>query len=405
MDVGEISRNGRDTICTRMTVRDVVVIGGGPAGAMAARRLAQQGHDVVLVEEHDTSGIPVHCTGLLGEDAFDEFDLPRQTILGVATAARFWAGDGGSVLIASERVKAAVIDRARFDQDMSRRAIAAGVEVRLGWRAEEMQVGADRVEVRGASGSSIDARACVLACGANYRFHRQLGLGLPRAYLQSAQLETAFPACAQIEVKFGCEVAPKGFAWLVPFQRGDESYARIGLMCADEGGSRFDGFVRAICAEQGIDSVTLGPARRKVLPLGPVSKTYASRVLAVGDAAGLVKPTTGGGIYYGLISGALAAESLDRNLRRDRLAESDLKGYESLWRQRLGPDIRIGLAFRKLAERFDDHAINSVIELARIDGIAPLLRETASFNWHRQAALALLNHAAFRRILVRAICA
>ncbi len=396
--MGALSLAGSD-------VRDVVVIGGGPAGSMAARRLAERGHDVVLVEEHHTSGVPVHCTGLLGDDAFDEFDLPRQTILGFASAARFWAGDGGSVLVASERVKAAVIDRALFDQDMSRKAIAAGVDVRTGWRAEAMRVGATHVEVTNGSGSAVAARACVLACGANYRFHRQLGLGMPRAYLQSAQLETPFPACSQIEVKFGREVAPKGFAWLVPFQRAAESYARIGVMCADEGGSRFDGFLRTLCSEQGIDPETLGAARRKVLPLGPVSKTFASRVLAVGDAAGLVKPTTGGGIFYGLISGSLAAESLDASLRRDRLAESDLKGYQTRWRQRLGPDIRIGLAFRRLAERFDDRAINSVIELARVDGIVPLLKETASFNWHRQAALALLNHAAFRKILVRALCA
>ncbi len=389
----------------RADVRDAVVIGGGPAGSMAARRLAERGHDVVLIEEHETSGVPVHCTGLLGEDAFDEFDLPRQTILGVASAARFWAGDGGSVLIASERVKAAVIDRALFDQDMSRRAIAAGVEVRLGCRAVEMQAATDHVEVKTGLGASILARACVLACGANYRFHRQLGLGMPRAYLQSAQLETPFPACAHIEVKFGRDVAPKGFAWLVPFQRAGESYARIGLMCGDEGGSRFEGFVRTVCAEQGIDPGSLAPARRKLLPLGPVTKTYAGRVLAVGDAAGLVKPTTGGGIFYGLISGALAAESLDASLRRDRLAESDLEGYQTRWRQRLGADIRIGLAFRRLAERFDDRAINSVIELARVDGIVPLLKETASFNSHRLAALALLKHAAFRKILVRALCA
>jgi flavin-dependent dehydrogenase len=128
-------------------------------------------------------------------------------------------------------------------------------------------------------------------------------------------------------------------------------------------------------------------------------------VLAVGDAAGLVKPTTGGGIFYGLISGSLAAESMDACLRRDRLADSDLRGYEASWRARLGADIRVGLAFRKLAERFDDRAINAVIELTRVDGIVPLLKETASFNWHRSAALALLNHAAFRKILVRALCA
>jgi flavin-dependent dehydrogenase len=309
------------------------------------------------------------------------------------------------VLVASEHIRAAVIDRAAFDQDMSDRATAAGVEVRLGWRAEQMLIDRDLVRVTSAAGPSVVARSCVLACGANYRFHRQLGLGMPRAYLQSAQLETPFPACEHIEVKFGREVAPKGFAWLVPFTRAAEPYARIGLMCADEGGSRFDGFVRAICAEQGIDPQSLVPARRKVLPLGPVSKTFGSRVLAVGDAAGLVKPTTGGGIFYGLISGALAAESLDSGLRRDRLVDSDLKEYETRWRKRLGADIRIGLAFRKLAERFDDRAINSVIELARVNGIVPLLQETASFNWHRRAAIALLNHAGFRKILVRALCA
>ena len=143
--------------------------------------------------------------------------------------------------------------------------------------------------------------------------------------------------------------------------------------------------------------------RLKMLPLGPVSRTYATRLLAVGDAAGLVKPTTGGGIYYSLISGQIAADTLDEALRADDLRDTRLKRYETEWRNRLGADIRIGLAFRTLASRMNDRAIDAVIELARIDGIVPLLRQTADFNWHRQSALALLRHAQFRKILLSSL--
>ena len=127
------------------------------------------------------------------------------------------------------------------------------------------------------------------------------------------------------------------------------------------------------------------------------------RLLAVGDAAGLVKPTTGGGIYYSLISGRLAAETLDEALAADDLREARLRRYETEWRARLGADIRIGLAFRTLASRLNDRAIDAVVELARVDGIVPLLRETADFNWHRQSALALLKHAQFRKILLSSL--
>ena len=126
-------------------------------------------------------------------------------------------------------------------------------------------------------------------------------------------------------------------------------------------------------------------------------------MLAVGDAAGLVKPTTGGGIYYGLLSGEFAAETLDDALKADDLSDTRLRTYETRWRERLGAEIRIGLAFRMLASRLNDRAIDSMIELARIDGIVPMLRQTADFNWHRQSALALLRHAQFRRVLLSSL--
>ena len=150
------------------------------------------------------------------------------------------------------------------------------------------------------------------------------------------------------------------------------------------------------------EHAAFGAPRLKVLPLGPVRRSYGDRVLAVGDAAGLAKPTTGGGIYYSLLSGNIAAEVLVDRLRDDRLNRDSLRSYETRWRARLGPELRDGLAFRTLAARFDNRAVDALLELAAIDGIVPLLRRTADFNWHRETALALLRHAGFRRIVLNA---
>ena len=138
----------------------------------------------------------------------------------------------------------------------------------------------------------------------------------------------------------------------------------------------------------------------KILPLAPVRRTYGARLLAVGDAAGLIKPTTGGGIYYGLLSGYWAAEVLDTALRRDSLDARSLSRYQARWRERLGPEMRAGLAFRTLASRLDDRAIGALVDLAAVDGLVPLVERTADFNWHRDTALALLKNASFRRVVL-----
>jgi len=384
------------------TMRDVVVIGAGPAGALAAQTLAERGRDVVLLEEHSDIGAPTHCTGLLGLEAFDEFDLPRHVILGVAESARFWGASGQSITVRSERISASVVDRRALDEALVERARATGTEVRTGTRVDRVRVESDRVVVT-AEGSDreILARAVVLACGANYRFHKGLGLGTPAVFLQSAQLEAPFPNAASVEIQLGRGAAPGGFGWLVPLRRGASTCARIGLMSETRSRERLRAFLGALASRAGLEASGFPEPRLKILPLGPIAKTSGDRVLAVGDAAGLVKPTTGGGIYYGLISGRIAGEVLNDALDADHLTAAALRLYDTRWRRRLGHEIRIGLAFRRLAARLTDESIDSLIELARVNGIVPLLQRTASFNWHSTAAIALLSDASFRKLVLK----
>jgi flavin-dependent dehydrogenase len=300
--------------------------------------------------------------------------------------------------VRSNHVLAAVLDRGAFDAGLEARALAAGAAVTCGTRVESIEVLDRLAAVRVADGAPVFGRACIVACGASYRFNRQLGLGTPCNFVQSAQVEMPFVPLEHIEVHLGRETAPGGFAWVVPFTREGVTAARVGLMCEEGAGRRFGSFVRRLATRHGLDVDVFPEPRRRMIPLGPVPRTFGNRVLAVGDAAGLIKPTTGGGIYYGLISGQIAAEVLHDALRRDALDAGGLKSYETRWRARLGAEIRAGLAFRAIAARLDDRAIDQLVELGRAEDFAALLVEHARFNWHRKAAMALLGNAPFRRI-------
>ncbi len=152
-------------------MRDVVIVGGGPAGLMAARTLSQLGHDAVVLEEHNKIGVPVHCTGIIGLDAFAELNLSRDTILEVAHAARFHAADGNTVVVESDQIHAAIVDRRLFDERLAYQAVAAGAEVRTGSRVAQLEPEHDRVRLRTVAGENLTARetACPEGAGAVIR--------------------------------------------------------------------------------------------------------------------------------------------------------------------------------------------------------------------------------------------
>lgn len=386
-------------------MHDVIVVGGGPAGLHAAVLLARQGWDVALFEEHREPGEPVHCTGVLATEAYDELDIPREPVLNTLSQVRFFAPSGSIVSYATPEIEALVIDRRLFDHELHLRAVASGVKVVAGARVTNLESGSAGVTVSFSEGPDAHARACVLACGANYVLQRRIGLGLPALFLQSAQVEWAAAPIDAVEVHFGHEIAPGGFAWVVPVRRRSSTMARIGLMCDGNAGQHFKTLVERIGSRWGVDrcagDAALTEPRLKMLPLAPLRKTFADRILAIGDAAGLVKATTGGGIYYSLVSAGIAAEVLGEALDTDSLAERDLMPYQRLWRKRLGPELEAQLSLRLLANRFTDEEIDSLFELAQTDGIMPIVRRTARFNRHRDLILSLFKHPPARRLFFR----
>src|SRR4029079_15585058 len=90
---------------------DIAIVGGGPGGLQAAYRLAPSGVDGACFEEHAAAGTPVHCTGVLAAEAFDEFDLPHSAFLNALTTVSFFGPSGASIDYSTTDVEAIVIDR------------------------------------------------------------------------------------------------------------------------------------------------------------------------------------------------------------------------------------------------------------------------------------------------------
>jgi geranylgeranyl reductase family protein len=382
---------------------DVLVIGAGPAGLYAAQHLARSGLSVRVLEEHEQIGEPVHCTGILGTEAFALPGLPADVVLGRPHVGRFQSPSGLELEYAGPRGEVCVIDRGAFDRGLAGLAARAGAEISTGSRAVALDVERGRVTVRAARRGrleSVVARLCVLACGARYEFQRRLGWGTPPVFLGSAQTEAPASESEVVRIFLRPEVAPSGFGWFVPIRRNDESRAKVGVMAAARARQTLGVLVRDLTAA-GHVTPARAPVVTRLLPLAPLARTAAARVLAVGDAAGLVKPTTGGGIYYSLLSARWAADTIAAAFHAGDFSAAALGAYEETWRARLWPELRAGMRFRRLLGWLAPTDLDDLARLGITDGLIPLIRATARFNWHRDLIVQSLRHPGVLQILMR----
>lgn len=130
------------------------------------------------------------------------------------------------------------------------------------------------------------------------------------------------------------------------------------------------------------------------IPLKPLNRTYTERLIVVGDAAGQVKPTSGGGIYYGLLCAEIAAGTLHEALESGDLSANSLARYERRWKQKLGRELKTGYWARKLFEHLSDRQIDRIFDTVKANGIDKALLEAKnlSFDWHGKAILKLIGY-------------
>jgi geranylgeranyl reductase family protein len=360
-----------------------------------ACRLAALGHQVVVLDRKHEPGQAVCCTGIVGQECVRAFAIEDDVILSQASSARLFSPNGNSLHVWREEPQASILDRAAFNRAMAGRARSRGAEYVLDCPVWDIEVAGDAVRVSASSQGdevSVLARAAVIATGFGSGLVEKLGLGYCTDSVSGAQVEVETTVAGEVEVYFGREVAPGFFAWLVPTS---PQSARVGLMSHRSPAFYLERLLLSLKEQGRVTSITAEPSFGGI-PLKPLRRTYAERVLVVGSAAGQVKPTTGGGIYYGLLCADIAAGALHQALRGDDLSAKSLSWYEREWRRRLGHELQTGYWSRKLFERLSDRRLDRLFDIIannRID--EALLRDKdVSFDWHSRAIMALLGRAA-----------
>jgi digeranylgeranylglycerophospholipid reductase len=362
---------------------DVIVVGGGPAGSYVADELATRGHRVVVLEQHKKVGKAACCSGIVGKDCLDAFPISRQVILREARAARFFAPSGRRLRVEKETTQAYIVDRLAFDAEIAGRAQTHGAEYCLDSPVTGISTTPDsaRVQVkRNGRAVSVEGKTVVIASGFGSRLPQMLGFGRSGDFVMGAQAEVETRGTDEVEVYFGSHTAPGFFAWLVPTS---ENRALAGLLSRHHTGPYLRAFLRRL-AEQGKIASPHATVSYGGIPLKPAPRTFSDRSIVVGDAAGQVKPTTGGGIYYGLLCARTAADTLHEAISNGDFSARALSAYEKKWKGLLSGELRTGRRARWLFERLNDRQIEHFFELAESRDIPGLLLDSAdfSFDWH-----------------------
>jgi len=344
----------------------VVTVGAGVAGCEAALGAAKMNARVLLLEEHPQVGLPSHCSGvvslsgleLLGLDAHSSFS--QKLIHG----ARFFPPRGESIEIRKKDPVALILNRMKLDQFLAKQAVAAGVELRAKTRASKFERTADGDSLSLADGSKVASKVVIDASGVGSRLSEQAGLRAPDwgEILPGLQYELVDmkEQSDLVELFFGSKRAPGFFAWSIPTGKNS---ARVGLASKKGNVKKFlDDLVKEQWPKANIDATKSG----SVLVAGPISRCWSPGFIVVGDAAGQVKQTTGGGIviggYCGKLSG-IAAASAATNVGIQ--AEQFLRNYDAQWREKFGSDLRkMGLA-RKLFAGLSDETLDRLFSVLR----------------------------------------
>jgi geranylgeranyl reductase len=342
------------------TIYDAVVIGGGPAGATAATDLALAGHSVLLMER---GGRIKPCGGAVPPRLLEDFDIPQSLLVARARSARMIAPSGRAVdMPVGEIGYVGMVDREDFDEWLRVRACESGAE-RLSATFEKIERDDNPHPLvtfrreRGGPIEKIRARCILGADGARSAVAKQ---ALPNAervkcvfayheIIKSPANDTESFDANRCDVFYQGRLSPDFYAWVFP--HGET--ASIGVGSANKGFS-LRGAVAEMRGDLGLDRCETVRREGAPIPLKPLKKWDNGRdVIVAGDAAGIVAPASGEGIYYAMVGGRVSAEAASQFLktRRGQAArESPRPLHEGTWTGVLDPgDHAVFLVFERQA--------------------------------------------------------
>jgi geranylgeranyl reductase family protein len=386
------------------TVSDAIVIGGGPVGSFAALNLAKLGAKVTVFEEHVAIGSPSHCAGHLSIRSLRNlglYPLPGKIIENTFSMANFYSPTGTKLSVRLARPITCAVNRTFFDRYLAEKAEAAGVHYCLSSRVRSLLIDNGfvkgvNVEQKDTTEEKVSAKIVVDAEGISSRLLRQTGLStLNRdrlVYAVETEVENVKNVeLDAVEVFLGKNYAPGFYAWLIPRLDGT---AKVGL--ATKTGNPKE-FLQRLMLKHPVASKQLGTARITRIAFhpislgGPISKAYSNGFIAVGDAASQVKPTTGGGVIFGLTCAKIAAQVAREAIRRNDLSSNYLQLYQKRCKDMLGFDVNVMLRIRKFLDALSDERVDKALRFCATLGLDKTLLNIEEIDFQGHTLLKILN--------------
>jgi geranylgeranyl reductase family protein len=347
---------------------DVAVVGGGPIGAVAARHASLTGARVLLIEKGDGSGEPVRCAGLVSPRTLEILGASEVSTLREIHGGLIHAPSGRTIALRSETVKGVVLDRGRLNRELLESAVSSGVEVRTETRAVAARKGQLTIEHKKKQ-EKIVVRVIIGADGPRSAIASWFSLTGPSSFLVASQaVIVAKPRIEDgVEIFFGQDIAPGFFAWAIP---AEEGHLRVGLAClplqhrqASTSGTDSNVLLNRLLVQHFPGKVLT--RIKGMIPIGPATSTVADGAIILGDAAGQVKPTSGGGLYTGGICAKIAGDTAGNTAQANQATRKALFVYEERWQKEIGKELRFGLATRRLLSALTDDEMD--VAFAAID--------------------------------------